>query len=956
MRRAAASLLTFLIAFLRILFWVVAVTVGLWSGLSFLDVNFTVNPPAETSLWSYQKLQIQPHYLQVRLRIHDLKYKRGKQYFSLEEGRVHFSPFQFLMGRSLSQLKLRNANFYWPDGSSASKESTTMPLWLKQIEWKTISLENVEGQYAEKIKIEDLCFGKKPLSGQITLLENMPLASGFQLKKGTKFFLSGQLYPEFEKSHIDARGQISGMLLASGESLPIDDFTLNLSFSSEDALQAKLHFDLGQKSVLDFTIKALGSNFIRAPFGYEGKVTPLSLGDLNALWPAGLAQNARNWIHNNLSVGHIENLWVKGEVSSWREGLEPLSMNGGMKLKNMQVKYHATLPQIQGMDADVTFTPDHFDIRPTSGHIKGLDIHKGVILLKGLQEENQDGDVSLQIKGPLQDAFWLINEPGLALLDRFNFKPEDATGEAECDVRFQFPLLGKLTLDGVETEASAKMRKVTLHTLPGSKGLGPLTEGEFSLILKDHQLTLRGKGVAGDPLELTLTEDYRQKKIVQTLQAQATFETGKLLEGLELGGFVNRPEGSLKFISKDNNVDLTVTFKGGKILIPFFQDIEVSAEKPIVLEGGGPLKKGLPADKWSLKATQEEKLLVQGELSFAPEKGFSHFTLESQPGFAQAFKVEGHEKENIWDITASGKALNISPLLSRKSSDDDTFTGHARLRLEDALIGDRPFLKELVGDFSFQEGKIVEGSLMAKSGQEHEDAFTLTISQDDKERQLSIQGENFGRILSSLSEDIDLDGKALEIKAHKPLEEGQDKPWKGSFTVEDATIKKIPQITQLFRILTPFPMMDVMSQKNEYLVFRKLQGDFEFHKALLTFKETFGTGINISMTLDGEVDFEHDYLKLQGSVVPFSVLNTILSHIPIIGRLLTGGKGEGILGMNYSIEGPFSETKISSNPMSVLTPGIVRKFTRNSSKIDREKLAEEKRLREEVLEEEESAE
>ncbi len=55
-------------------------------------------------------------------------------------------------------------------------------------------------------------------------------------------------------------------------------------------------------------------------------------------------------------------------------------------------------------------------------------------------------------------------------------------------------------------------------------------------------------------------------------------------------------------------------------------------------------------------------------------------------------------------------------------------------------------------------------------------------------------------------------------------------------------------------------------------------------------------------------------------------INTALSKIPLIGKVLTGGKHEGLWGVSYTVTGPVDKPSIGVNPLSAFTPGILRKL------------------------------
>ena len=60
--------------------------------------------------------------------------------------------------------------------------------------------------------------------------------------------------------------------------------------------------------------------------------------------------------------------------------------------------------------------------------------------------------------------------------------------------------------------------------------------------------------------------------------------------------------------------------------------------------------------------------------------------------------------------------------------------------------------------------------------------------------------------------------------------------------------------------------------------------------------------------------------------MPAFGLNSMVSNIPLLGDLLASKKGEGIFGVTYSATGNADQPSISVNPLSALTPGILRRI------------------------------
>ena len=84
------------------------------------------------------------------------------------------------------------------------------------------------------------------------------------------------------------------------------------------------------------------------------------------------------------------------------------------------------------------------------------------------------------------------------------------------------------------------------------------------------------------------------------------------------------------------------------------------------------------------------------------------------------------------------------------------------------------------------------------------------------------------------------------------------------------------------------------------------------------------------MTGEGEIDLSTRSVDFGGTLVPAYTANSILQDIPLFGDLLVGRDGEGVFAVNYNVSGPFSQSLVTVNPLSALTPGFIRGIFRES--------------------------
>ena len=108
--------------------------------------------------------------------------------------------------------------------------------------------------------------------------------------------------------------------------------------------------------------------------------------------------------------------------------------------------------------------------------------------------------------------------------------------------------------------------------------------------------------------------------------------------------------------------------------------------------------------------------------------------------------------------------------------------------------------------------------------------------------------------------------------------------------------------------------------------FEKLTASFERSPGKLTIQDGVIYNPNIGLTTQGVIDFEHNQIDVSGSFVPAYAVNTMLTKIPLVGVLLSGGENDGVFGLSYRVHGAMSSPTLTINPLSAVAPGILRRM------------------------------
>jgi hypothetical protein len=99
--------------------------------------------------------------------------------------------------------------------------------------------------------------------------------------------------------------------------------------------------------------------------------------------------------------------------------------------------------------------------------------------------------------------------------------------------------------------------------------------------------------------------------------------------------------------------------------------------------------------------------------------------------------------------------------------------------------------------------------------------------------------------------------------------------------------------------------------------FTRMPGKFVIRDGVLR-------GPVIGATIDGQIDYPRDEVRMRGTIVPLYGLNNIFGQIPIVGLIL-GGPNEGPVGITYEVVGRSGAPVLRVNPISAVAPGLLRK-------------------------------
>ncbi len=668
--------------------------------------------------------------------------------------------------------------------------------------------------------------------------------------------------------------------------------------------------------------------------GGKARVLNMPVSDLPAYWPPAIAPKPRAWIVASLHDGVVPEADFSVAVRGTDPGHVALeAFSGDLTVRGVSVDYLTPMPLVRKGDARVRFAPDRIDISVLDGGVNGLKITRGTVVITGMDQVDQDADIDLTITGSVRDSLALVDSKPLGYASKYGIRPDRSEGEATTRLTLKFPLFADLPIERVDVLAVARLERLSLGGAAMGKDLG---KGTIDLRVDRKSLAARGTAVLGDvPIDLEWEENFsRAAPFVTRYRVKGTLDDGQRASfGL---GFpplapplMTGPLSTRAVITMDgkgrSTIEAQADLGGVRVVLPGLGWI-----KPA--EGGGRaevlarFEKGRLSAVPMFSATADSGLDVRGDVAVGEDGAPRRVTFER-------FKAGRTDVAGTLDLAAGGglairlrgAGIDLAPALGASPDESPPRPPDpAAPPLDIDLSANRLWASEN-GHFDKIEAHLSRKSglwnyvnLEATVGDGK--AVSVWVVPGSPERRIEVAAEDAGDVLRALGIFETMIGGKLEIKGTIDASDTT----KGICSITDYRVIKAPLLARLLTVAALTGILESLT--GDGLRFTHLELPFTRADGVLTISDAQAYGPSLGLTAKGKVHSAREQIDIEGTVVPAYVLNSLLGKIPLVGDLLTGEKGGGVFAANYSLKGPMADPAVSVNPLSVLTPGFLRKL------------------------------
>ena len=200
---------------------------------------------------------------------------------------------------------------------------------------------------------------------------------------------------------------------------------------------------------------------------------------------------------------------------------------------------------------------------------------------------------------------------------------------------------------------------------------------------------------------------------------------------------------------------------------------------------------------------------------------------------------------------------------------------------------------------------------------------------------LVVRGVADGYLLGFASSDAGVTARAFGLYDHakdgrmqlqaRILQRDLEKPEiKGILRADDFVLVNAPLLARVMTLGSLRGINDAMSGNG--IGFTRLELPFTMQGDVIAIQNGRAVGPALGLTGDVDINRSTDSVAASGTLIPAYTINSVLGHIPIIGDVLVGRRGEGVFALTFQIDGPVEEPRITVNPLSALAPGFLRRI------------------------------
>ncbi|MEQ1491777.1 MAG: DUF3971 domain-containing protein, partial [Terricaulis sp.] len=673
--------------------------------------------------------------------------------------------------------------------------------------------------------------------------------------------------------------------------------------------------------------------------------------DILHVWPVGLGESARDFLARTITSGRVTDATVRINITpaDIADGvLTDDAVDVRFNVTNGAMQFLTTMSPVTNARGSGVLRGNRFAMTIPEARFPGMTLTNGRIEAPQFKPRGAMLTISARAEGDARQILEVLAMEPISLGDRLPIEATTATGRGSVNLRIQRPMVReapfeawRFNIDGTVRDFAGTMstRRVALSqgqlTVRGDQRAvtvsGPIRAGDSVIpnVRWTEHIGRTGANAASSS-EYQISGDFDANDLERLGYPVARYAQGRIgvtVTGQGRGFDVDNA--SIDLDLRNAAVELPRSFWTKRSGQPASARFVVQRQADgglafnnIDVRGGGMLAQGRAR-------MARDNTLLEVDLPRLVIEGRSDARINASRGQDGALEV--NVRGALFDAApfmGSDTAPNAHEQATPAAAQQTQANNSGAMRA--SVIVDRLKMRggATLSDANVHVATVRNGlmTLSAEGRAPGGEAFSLTLGPraGDARSRVRFRSGDAGFAVRALTGAENVVGGTASA----------DGDWRGGaqsqarFDVQmrDFQVVRLPAMARLLSSAGSLTGL-VEMLNGDGIGFNALDAQMTYAGDRLQFAEGRMAGPSLGLTGAGTYNIAQDNLDIDGVVAPSPMLNlSMLGSIPVIGDLLVSRRGEGVFGMTYSINGHAGEPRVGVNPVSALTPGILRRI------------------------------
>ncbi|MBN8608282.1 MAG: hypothetical protein J0L81_15290 [Caulobacterales bacterium] len=670
----------------------------------------------------------------------------------------------------------------------------------------------------------------------------------------------------------------------------------------------------------------------------------LSAPDIMAMWPIGLGESARAFLARSITRGRVTDVTARLDMRPSdfaAEAFRNEAVDVRFNVADAEMRFLTTMSPVTGARGAAILRGNSFNMNVPEARLHNLALTNGRVDIPQFKPRGAFATISARADGDARHVLELLAQEPISLGERLPIDAASASGRASVNLRLQRPMLReapfevwRFNVDGSVRDFAGTMstRRVALSqgqlVVRGDQRAitvsGPIRAGASQIEQISWTEYLNRRGRPSSEYQIAGNFDARDlERLGYQIAQYAEGRIGVTVSGQGRGFDVDQARVDLNLNQAAIETPWQFwTKRAGQTASAHF-NIGRHSDGGLVFDelearGSGLLAQGRVrlTRRGDIAEVELARLAIEGRSDAqisglrTPEGGLS---FNVRGALFDAAPFMGSSGEEQAQATPASVNPGPPPAPFRANVVVDRLKLRGAATLHDARV-----------DVVTRGGALA--MLTAEGSTPNGRPFSLGLGPrpGDPQGRLRLRSGDAGFAVAALTGAENIVGGSASADGEWRV----GPPSQARFTVSmrDFQVVRLPAMARLLSSAGSLTGL-VEMLNGDGIGFSALDAQMVYANNRVTFTEGRMAGPSLGLTGSGSYNIGRDNLDIDGVVAPSPMLNlSMLGEIPVIGDLLVSRRGEGVFGMTYSINGPAGAPRVGVNPVSALTPGILRRI------------------------------